>query len=699
MKKMNLKVKMVLSIIGTLVVVLSLLIGGISVMTYQNSMNMSEVYIQEKVSSESATMAFFFKNHLSVAQTMADAFKLAKTGGNLTREENIQILKNVLADQPEAVDVWVVWEPNALDGLDASSIGRVDSDETGRFVPLIYRDGSSLALDKCYAYDTDAYYLEPKKTLKPLITEPVVYKIGDKDVNMVTISAPIVVDGKFLGVAGVDIDVETVLTKVNSVVLFEKGYLEVLGPTGVLISHPTKEKVGKIAEEIEAAGGKDILAEVLAGKSHSEMLYSSTLKEEAYKIFSPITLTENGPIWLMGSTIPLKEISKEATQIRNITIGAALFGVLLIAIIAYLYISRVTLSVAKVANAASVIATGDLTVEIDDKLLVRHDEIGHLANAFHDMKENLKAIANQLLETSANMKNSANELSEVTEQSAITSEDIAKTIEEIAKGATEQAQDTERGSIQVLDLGRVIEQSQEGTVQLGEEAKRVIHVVQAGEKSMEILDHQAKSTGKEVGIISEGIVATYNSVNRIKEVSNFIASISEQTNLLALNASIEAARAGESGRGFAVVADEIRKLAEASKKSTNEIDDAVQSLIVDAQKSVEIANSLQQVIDDQLKGVAVTGGQFAEIKKAIERIAAMIEDQTQSGTVLLENKDKIMEVMGNLSAIAEENAASTEETSASTEEQTAAIMEISRMTEQLSELAGDLKAISERFKI
>jgi methyl-accepting chemotaxis protein len=697
--KMNLKFKMVLSIIGTLVVVLSVLIAGISFLTFKNTMDISEVLIQEKITSEAHTTAAFFDSHLSVAETMASSFQLAKTGGTMTREEGVQVLKNVLASQSKAVDVWVIWEPNAFDGKDAANIGKIDSDPTGRYVPLVLRDGDKFAVDKCYGFDTDAYYMEPKKTMKPFISEPAVYKIGGKDVNMVTITAPIIVDGKFVGAAGVDIEVQTVVDQINSVKLFGDGYLKLIGTTGVLISHPNKDNIGKVAEELEGDKGKALLADVLAGNVHSEILYSSTFKGNAFKMFILMSLTESGPTWLIGSTIPLKGIEREANSIRNITIGAATVGALIIAIITFLYISNLTLAISKVAQSATVIATGDLRVDIDEKLLKRHDEIGHLAKAFNDMKNNLTLIAQKLNATSEDMKGAAFDLSDVTNQAAITSEDIAKTIEEIAKGATEQATDTERGSHQVMDLGHVIEKNQESTSKLSSEAKSVIAVVQNGEVSMITLDRQAKSTGEEVAVISEGITATYNSVNKIKEVSGFIASISEQTNLLALNASIEAARAGESGRGFAVVADEIRKLAEASKKSTEEIDDAVNTLFIDAERSVKIANNLQQVIDEQLRGVAVTGDQFGEIKIAIEHIVGMIDEMNHAGAKLLENKDRIMEVMGNLSAIAEENAASTEQTSASTEEQTASIHEISRMAEELSTQAIELKGIAELFKI
>lgn len=699
MKKMSLKLKMVLTIIGSLVVIMALIVGGISTFTFNVIQGVSEKFIAEQIAKEGYGLSAFFEKHLYVAKGLASSLEIDKANQSLTRDEVNQMLKNILEDQPEAVDVWVVFEPNAFDDKDALNIGRPDSDESGRFVPLAYRDGSNYAIDKCYAYDTDPYYLEPQKTKDSYITEPTVYKIGGKDVNMVTISMPIVAKGEFIGVAGIDIDVSTIFAKVNQVKLFESGYLKVIGASGVTISHPKVEKIGKMAEEFEGAEGDILLKDILAGNTRHEVLFSTSLDAMAFKIFVPFKLSSNGPTWILGSTIPLSEIAKSANEIRNIMVGAILTGLIFIALLIFIYVGRVTLAVAKVANAASVIATGDLTVEIDPKLLSRHDEIGHLAKAFNEMKNNLKGIAVELLDTATEVNESANTLTTVTDQASITAEDIAKTIEEIAKGATDQAKDTESGSSEVAAFGYVIENNESAIEVLNMEAKSVIDVVRIGADSMKTLDQQAKSTGSEIKVISEGITATYNSVNRIKEVSGFIAGISEQTNLLALNASIEAARAGESGRGFAVVADEIRKLAEASKQSTNEIDEAVKKLIYDAEHSVQIADNLNVTIRKQLEGMNLTSDQFEQIRNAIERIVSLIEDMANSSKTMLSSKSRIMDVMSNLSAIAEENAASTEETAASTEEQTAAIIEISRMTEQLSVLSTKLRGVAEQFKL
>ena len=148
-----------------------------------------------------------------------------------------------------------------------------------------------------------------------------------------------------------------------------------------------------------------------------------------------------------------------------------------------------------------------------------------------------------------------------------------------------------------------------------------------------------------------------------------------------------------------MVADEIRKLAEESKKSTKEIDVAIQKLNHDAENLVAVADILKVIVDEQLKGVALTSEQFGDIKNAIDSIVVEINTMTVSSQEMSEKKNHIMSVMTNLSAIAEQNAASTQETSASSEEQTATIHEISRMSEGLSELASELKKASEYFKL
>lgn len=699
MIKKSLKAKMLVIIVGVLIVILAVLAVFVSTLSYQSTMSISEKYIEEQMRKEGLVLSKFFENHLNAAEAMVSAVKIAEQKGTLTRDNVTQILTNVLQDQPNASDNWFVFEPNAFDGLDAQSIGRADSDDKGRFVPLVFPDGSGYGIDRCYAYDTDPYYLVPKDTLKPFITQPTVYDIGGVPVNMVTISVPIVIDGKFYGVGGIDIAVDQLLLDLNKVKLFDTGFIKILGPDGTIFAHPNTELINTVSEEFTSSNSGTLLSTLLGGQSIDSINDKIPGDKKDFKMFVPLAVSEYGPTWILGSEIPTKEITKEAASIRNFNFIASIIGLIIIGFITSLYISNITKWIKNVAGASKSISEGNLAISIDPNMLKREDEIGVLAHSFEHMKEELRQIASNIVETSEEVSASSNMLRESTSQSAITSDDISRAIQEVAKGATDQARDTEKGSEEVVNLGKIIEKNQLQLNQLAENAQQVIKVVQLGTESMQKLDDQANRTNKEMDVITVSINSTYKSVSRIKEVSGLIASISEQTNLLALNASIEAARAGEHGRGFAVVADEIRKLAEQSKNSTHDIDTALSLLSKDAENLVDVSDKIRVVVTEQLEGVTMTTEQFSEIRKSIDDIVRRIEAIDQAGLDMEMKKDHIMEVMTNLSAIAEENAASTEETSASTEEQSASIHEMSEKSEELAAVAVKLKEVASYFKI
>lgn len=699
MIKNSLKVKMLITIVGVLVLILATLTVFVSMLSYNATMSISQQYIYEQMLKEGTELSRFFEKNLKVTEGMVSAVKIAKDKGVLSRENLNDILMNVLKDQPNIYDSWFVFEPNAFDGLDSKSIGRTDSDEKGRYVPLAYRDGDKFGIEKCYGYDSDPYYMKPKSTLKPFFTEPTVYDISGVSVNMVTVSVPIVIDGKFYGVGGVDIAVEKLMSDINKVKLFKTGYIKLLGSDAKVFAHPDQKQMGQISEEFKSAEGSALLSTVLNGRVISSMTHKIQGDNKLYKVYVPITVSDFGPTWILGALIPTNEITSKATDIRNINFLASIVGLLIIGVITTLYIRNITTWIKNVAAASKEISQGNLNFCIDQSMLKRSDEIGILANSFNHMKDELRQIATVIINTSDEINASSNMLSEATSQSAIAAEDISRAIQEVAQGASDQARDTEKGSEEVLNLGRIIETNQAELNQLSINAKRVMEVVQIGTTSMQKLDQQANRTSMEIKTITNSVDSTYKSVNRIKEVSGLIASISEQTNLLALNASIEAARAGEHGKGFAVVADEIRKLAEQSKNSTHDIDKALQQLNSDAENLVKVSDEINKVVSDQLEGVTVTTEQFGIIRQAIDDIAELIKSIDQGGISMQKKKDYIMEVMTSLSAIAEENAASTEETSASTEEQSGSIIEISQKSETLALISVKLKEVAAYFKI
>lgn len=199
--------------------------------------------------------------------------------------------------------------------------------------------------------------------------------------------------------------------------------------------------------------------------------------------------------------------------------------------------------------------------------------------------------------------------------------------------------------------------------------------------------------------VYEVILNNNESAEKIETASTMIQSIADQTNLLALNAAIEAARAGEAGHGFAVVADEIRKLAEQSNSFTNDIKTVIDELKIKSQGAVQTIEEVKEIVQTQTESVKETEDKFMGIAKAIDSIKEIIEKLNYSAKLMAENKNEIIELTHNLSAISEENAAGTQEASASMEEQVATIEEIASSGESLATIAEELEALVEKFKV
>jgi len=190
----------------------------------------------------------------------------------------------------------------------------------------------------------------------------------------------------------------------------------------------------------------------------------------------------------------------------------------------------------------------------------------------------------------------------------------------------------------------------------------------------------------------------YESSLHIGNISDALATITAQTNLLSLNASIEAARAGDAGKGFAVVASEIRKLAEESKNSTEEIKGIVENIQTKAAIAAESIKITKQVVDEQDIAVVQTQEIFDDILKAIEKMTIKVKEIRSSILITNENKSSLLSAIENISSVSEETASASEEVTASTEEINATMEEFARYSENLKKLADRLGLEVKRFK-
>lgn len=341
----------------------------------------------------------------------------------------------------------------------------------------------------------------------------------------------------------------------------------------------------------------------------------------------------------------------------------------------------------------------ELNIHVDQKLLSRKDELGILSSAFNKIIEALQKIVTGINDSSSNVSQYSEQLTHAIHNTSISSNEIARAIEEIAQGASIQARETENGVLMLRKLDEIISKSGKNVEDLNQEASIMELLKSEGLNLMTELVEKNKSVDESSQIIFDQINETNRFTDEIQKASNMIKQIADQTNLLALNAAIEAARAGESGRGFSVVADEIRKLAEQSTKFAGEIATTIEILRSKTLSSLETANSVGVAIDEQTYSVESTRLKFEGIAQSIEAIQRVISELNQSNDQTESSKNELMNTFEHFSAISEENAASTQETSASIEEQSAVMEELTESSETLSDMSLRLKALVNAFKL
>lgn len=343
--------------------------------------------------------------------------------------------------------------------------------------------------------------------------------------------------------------------------------------------------------------------------------------------------------------------------------------------------------------------SGDLTAELGKIDLERKDEIGVLADHANMVIGQLKDVIGQVGNTSDVIEESTARLDKMAEQTSTASEDVARSMGDMANGATAQASETQAVSDAIGRIGEGIEETSNAVAKLIVNADQMKAAGQEGVDSVGELKTISEKVKAQIAVIYEQTNTTNESAQEIHKATELISSIASETNLLALNASIEAARAGESGRGFAVVAEQIKNLAEQSNQSAKTIEGIINNLLADTEQAVKTMNTVDAIIGFQADKVEMTKRVFDKVNNGLIVTMEGVESIAQSTKTLDEAKGRVIMSVESLSAIAEENAASTQETAASAEELTATIGEIKNATSRLNQVADNLTTQTNRFQI
>jgi methyl-accepting chemotaxis protein len=388
-----------------------------------------------------------------------------------------------------------------------------------------------------------------------------------------------------------------------------------------------------------------------------------------------------------------------AASIIKPTIIISVILEIMTAVIMRISVLSLVNSIDRVTESLDAAAEGNLARGMDKSDINRKDEMGTLARHADNVILALKNVIAEVGNTSDVIVDAAARLDKMAEQTSNASDDVARSMTDMANGATTQAGETQSVTDAVIMIGEEIEETSEAVNQLLSNADQMKAAGQEGVDTVGELEAISEKVKGQIAVIYQQTNTTNESAQEIHKATELIASIANETNLLALNASIEAARAGESGRGFAVVAEQIKNLAEQSNQSAKSIEAIINNLLEESEQAVKTMNTVDAIIGLQADKVEMTKRVFDKVNEGLQVTVSGIDTIATNTKILDRARGQVMSSVESLSSIAEENAAATQETAASAEELAATIGEIKSATASLNRVADNLTAQTNMFQI
>ncbi|MBG6450334.1 methyl-accepting chemotaxis protein [Pseudomonas aeruginosa] len=609
------------------------------------------------------------------------------------REDLTRQVRTALAANPEVLGLYVVFEPNALDGKDELFVDQpaLGSNDKGRF-SLYWAQATPGQLESESMIESEladtssgpsgaaynAWYTCPKESGQPCVLDPYFDKVGERQLLMTSIAFPLELDGKVIGVMGLDINLSNLqaLSEQGNRELYDGvGQVGILSPAGLFAGNSRDAGLlGKNLAKADPQHAGELLQLLAAGKSR---LFN---ENDDLKVLQPLQPIPGAKPWgvllevpksaLLGPALALErqldDMRREGTWVElGLGLGAAVLGLLVL----WLSARGVTRPILGVAHMLRDIASGegDLTQRLPH---TGRDELGELAGWFNRFLDKLQPIIRDVKVSVRDARSTADQSAAISSQTSAGMQQQFREIDQVATASPEMtatAQDVARSAAQAADAARGADQATRDGLALIDRTTQSIDSLAANLTSAMGQVEQLASSSEEIGSVLE-----------------VIRAIAEQTNLRALNAAIEAARAGDAGRGFAVVADEVRNLARRTQDSVEQIRGVIEGLqqgtrdVVDAMHGShrQAQGSVEQV-DEAVAALQRIGEAVTVINDMNLQIASAAEEQSSVAEEINRNVAAIRDVTESLSSQAEESA---------------------QVSQSLNRLANHQQGLMEQFK-
>lgn len=459
-----------------------------------------------------------------------------------------------------------------------------------------------------------------------------------------------------------------------------------------IIGENNKRAVGTTAD-------KNVVEKVL--NKGNEFIGDVKIIEKDYDtMYVPIKDGNGTNVGMFFIGIEKSTIDKEINSLISKVVICTLILIAIIILIISYSVSKIIIKPVKYTEKQlNLIASGNLTLKISDSYVNRNDEFGEISKSAKLLQESFRKMIGKIKQASLEVMEKSQTLSSNSEEMYSVSENVYSSIQQIATGTEQQAKNLNKIDSNLNEFGNLIENMVKTIEDVNTSNKEVYSMSMDSNKEMEILIKLIEDINNTFNIFTKQISSLGENIGKINEMTTLINNIAKQTNLLSLNATIESARAGSSGRGFSIVAEEIRKLADQSKISSNEITNLVGNIYNDTQSIVDNTQNIDEQLNKGVKFVRNAIDSYEKIINEIKDIKPKIEYLNNSADKISKEKSNVLERCETIVIIADEMSSFAEEITASSKQMNESSEEVATSTNSLNTMAKEMLEDVNKFNI